>query len=60
MYAIVVSDALDIYVGTKGDLGYALSKHETLAEAREAAREVADDYIYGVEIVDEAEWTVVE
>lgn len=59
-YALVSSEAVDTYVHTHGDLADALSRHETLEQARQAASEVAGEYHYGVEIVDEAEWAVVE
>lgn len=60
LYAIVPGDALDAYIDTHGDLGHAISRHESLDEARAEAESVAMGHHYGVEIVDESTWRVVD
>jgi len=59
-YSIVMSDAVEAFVATEGDLGARLSLHDSYDEAFAAAQKVAYNYDGGVEIVDEATWTIQE
>lgn len=59
-YAIVISEQVDSYVQTRGNIGAAIETFDSLPAARKYAREIANDYHYGVEIVDTETWEMAD
>jgi len=58
-YAVVMGSQVDVYVDTRGQLGYALVVCDTIEDAYREADARAHDYHYGVEIVDMCRWDIV-
>lgn len=58
-YAIVTSEKVDAYIESRGQIGRAIETFATVSAAREHAAEIANDYHYGVEIVDTDTWQTV-
>lgn len=58
-YSVVDSANVEAFIASQGEFGKRISVHEDFGWATVAAEEVADDYHYGVEIVDEETWEIV-
>ena len=60
MYSIVDSADVEAFVASKGEFGKRISTHEDFGSASVEADKVAYDYYYGVEVVDEETWEIVD
>lgn len=60
MYSIVDSADLEAFIVSRGEFGKRIGTHQDFGSASVEAETVADDYHYGVEIVDEEVWEIVD
>lgn len=61
MYAVVDSDKAESYILSRGEMGPPICRFDTIDEAREeSSKKEADEYYYGVCIIDEDTWEIIE
>lgn len=58
MYFVVPSEEVDIFCKSGGELGNLIKIFDNEDDATSFAEEIASDYYYGVEVVNESSWEI--